>query len=114
MGQQNVGRHHLGDRDHVVRVLFANWYGHVSVWTISVIVPSLLFGFMRNRFHSTYPAMALHMFYNAGYFLLTVGFPSLSRKHYPDPAVQAGEMRLGPVTLNQSADESCRCDQFWA
>ena len=53
--------------------MFGHWYGHSLVWTISVIVPSLLFGFMRDRFQSTYPAMALHMFYNAGYFLLTGG-----------------------------------------
>jgi membrane protease YdiL (CAAX protease family) len=53
--------------------MVAHWYGHSPVWAISVVVPSLLFGFMRDRFHSTYPAMALHSFYNAGYFLLTGG-----------------------------------------
>ena len=53
--------------------MFGHWYGHSLVWTISVIVPSLLFGFMQDRFQSTDPAIALHMFYHAGYFLLIGG-----------------------------------------
>ena len=43
---------------------------HPLLWALSVLFPSLLFGVMRDRFHSTYPAIALHVFYNTGYFLL--------------------------------------------
>jgi membrane protease YdiL (CAAX protease family) len=35
-----------------------------------VLLPSLLYGYFRDRHGSVYPAIALHVFYNAGYFLL--------------------------------------------
>ncbi len=47
---------------------------HPPVWAFAVGVPSLGFGWLRDRFESVYPSIALHMFYNAGYFALT-GLP---------------------------------------
>lgn len=44
---------------------------HSPFWALSVFLPSLLFGLLRDRFDSTYPAIVLHVFYNGGYFLLT-------------------------------------------
>jgi membrane protease YdiL (CAAX protease family) len=35
-----------------------------------VLLPALLFGYFRDRHDSVLPAIALHVFYNAGYFLL--------------------------------------------
>ncbi len=44
--------------------------GHSVSWSLLVFIPSLCFGFVRDRFGSVYPSIALHAFYNAGYFLL--------------------------------------------
>ena len=43
---------------------------HQPLWAAGVFLPSLLFGYFRDRHDSIYPAIALHIFYNAGYFLL--------------------------------------------
>ena len=43
---------------------------HTPLWALAVFVPSLIFGHLRDRYGSIYPAMLVHIFYNAGYFLL--------------------------------------------
>ena len=55
-----------------VSVLFAAFHfiNHPPLWAAGVLVPSLLYGYFRDRHDSVYPAIALHVFYNAGYFLL--------------------------------------------
>lgn len=47
-----------------------HWFSHPPLWALSVFVPSLIFGLMRDRLQSTCPAIVLHVFYNAGYLLL--------------------------------------------
>lgn len=47
---------------------------HPPMWAAATFVPSLLFGFFRDRHGSLYPSMLLHIYYNSGYFL-TAGFP---------------------------------------
>lgn len=56
----------------VVTVVFValHFLTHPPLWAFGVLLPSLLFGYFRDRHNSVYPAMALHVFYNAGYFLL--------------------------------------------
>jgi membrane protease YdiL (CAAX protease family) len=39
-------------------------------WAAAAFVPSLVFGHFRERYGSIAPSAALHVFYNAGYFLL--------------------------------------------
>ena len=51
----------------------AHLANHSIWWSLLVFVPSLCFGFVRDRFGSVYPAIALHAFYNTGYFLLIGG-----------------------------------------
>ncbi|UVT17839.1 MAG: JDVT-CTERM system CAAX-type protease [Nitrospira sp.] len=51
----------------------AHLASHSLFWSLLVFVPSLCFGFVRDRFGSVYPSIALHAFYNAGYFLLIGG-----------------------------------------
>jgi membrane protease YdiL (CAAX protease family) len=46
---------------------------HAPLWAMAVFVPSLVFGFMRDRHDSVYPAFALHCAYNGLYLL--VGLP---------------------------------------
>lgn len=43
---------------------------HKLLWSLSVFVPSLLFGYFRDRHNSMVPAIILHIFYNSGYFWL--------------------------------------------
>jgi uncharacterized protein len=38
-------------------------------WALAVAVPSLIFGHLRERFASVWPAVGLHAFYNLGFAL---------------------------------------------
>jgi membrane protease YdiL (CAAX protease family) len=53
-------------------VLFTTLHftSHPPLWATGVLLPSLLFGYFRDRHVSIYPAVVLHIFYNAGYFLV--------------------------------------------
>ena len=46
---------------------------HPLLWASMTLFPSLLFGVLRDRSGSVFPPIALHIIYNAGYFLLTGG-----------------------------------------
>lgn len=46
---------------------------HSLLWASVTLFPSLLFGVLRDRSGSVFPPIALHIIYNAGYFLLTGG-----------------------------------------
>lgn len=56
----------------LVSLLFTalHFIGHPPLWAAGVLLPSLLYGYFRDRYNSVLPAIALHVFYNAGYFLL--------------------------------------------
>ena len=41
---------------------------HPPLWAMAVMVPSLIFGYFRERFGSVIPAVLLHAFYNGVYF----------------------------------------------
>lgn len=58
----------------------AHLASHSILWSLLVLVPSLCFGFVRDRFGSVYPSIALHVFYNTGYFLLTGGATLLNSR----------------------------------
>jgi membrane protease YdiL (CAAX protease family) len=66
----------------IVTLLFvlAHLASHSIPWSLLVFAPSLCFGFVRDRFGSVYPAIALHAFYNTGYFLLTGGTSLLNSR----------------------------------
>jgi membrane protease YdiL (CAAX protease family) len=51
----------------------AHLAGHSVSWSLLVFMPSLCFGFVRDRFDSVYPSIALHVSYNTGFFLLIGG-----------------------------------------
>jgi membrane protease YdiL (CAAX protease family) len=46
---------------------------HSIVWASLTFFPSLLFGLLRDRSGSVFPPIALHLIYNAGYYMLTGG-----------------------------------------
>jgi len=50
--------------------MLAHLASHSLSWSLLMFVPSLCFGLVRDRFGSVYPSIALHTFYNTGYFLL--------------------------------------------
>ncbi|MEJ2060231.1 MAG: JDVT-CTERM system glutamic-type intramembrane protease [Gammaproteobacteria bacterium] len=43
---------------------------HAPAWALLVIFPSLVFGYFRERHETLLTPVGLHIFYNAGYFLL--------------------------------------------
>ena len=47
------------------------WY-QPMLWSLLIIVPSLVFGFFRDRYDSIYPSIGLHMFYNAGFIFVNL------------------------------------------
>ena len=51
-----------------------HWWSHPPLWAAAVLLPSLIFGYCRDRYNSIYPCIVLHTFYNIGYFGLT-GLP---------------------------------------
>jgi len=57
----------------ITTVLFtaAHLWNHSVPWALAVFVPSLIFGYFRDRTLSVYPAIVLHIYYNLGYFLVT-------------------------------------------
>ena len=47
-----------------------HFFSHSPGWAVAVIFPSLVFGYFRDRYAHVLPAIILHIFYNAGYFLI--------------------------------------------
>ena len=66
----------------IVSLLFvlAHLASHSLSWSLLVFIPSLCFGFARDRFGSVYSPIALHTFYNTGYFFLIGGTSLLSSR----------------------------------
>jgi uncharacterized protein len=52
----------------------AHFFYHAPLWAASVFIPSLVFGYFRERHGSVLPAILLHVAYNAGYFWLFFKF----------------------------------------
>ncbi len=50
---------------------------HTPVWALLVMLPSLLYGYFREKFDSVIPAIALHVFYNLIFFSLLSLPPSI-------------------------------------
>ena len=51
----------------------AHFYWQASYIALGVIVPSLIFGYFRDRYRNILPAVLLHVFYNTGFVLLFNG-----------------------------------------
>ncbi len=48
-------------------------FAHTPGWAAMVLVPSLVFGYFRDRYGSLRVPIILHIWYNVGYFLLFHG-----------------------------------------
>jgi len=49
---------------------FLHLFFHSVFWSCLVIIPSLVFGYFKDRHNSLFSCIILHVFYNLGYFLL--------------------------------------------
>ncbi len=51
----------------VTSVLFValHMFNNSPVWSLTILIPSLVYGYFRDRFNSVYPSMLLHSSYNA-------------------------------------------------
>ena len=49
-----------------------------NLWSVSVFIPSLVFGYFRERHKTIYSAFALHGTYNLGYMLVVIVKPGYS------------------------------------
>ncbi len=45
-------------------------YSQNIIWSAAVFIPSLLFGFFRDKYKSTVPGIILHCIFNTGFFLI--------------------------------------------
>ena len=56
----------------ITSIVFTSFHfiSHSPIWAMAVFIPSLVFGFFRDRYQHVLPAIILHVFYNGGYFLL--------------------------------------------
>jgi membrane protease YdiL (CAAX protease family) len=48
----------------------AHFFSHPPLWAILVLIPSLIFGYFRDRHNSLLSPMVLHVAYNFGYYWL--------------------------------------------
>ncbi|BAN35144.1 abortive infection protein [Sulfuricella denitrificans skB26] len=53
-----------------VLFVLAHAFYHPPLWALAVFVPSLVFGHFRDRVGNIYPSLALHVYYNMGFFCL--------------------------------------------
>lgn len=58
-------------------VVFCGFHflSHAPIWAGLVIIPSLYFGYLKDKYHSLKQPILMHVFFNAGYFLI---FPPVS------------------------------------
>jgi len=46
----------------------AHFLYHSVGWSIAVLIPSLVFGYLRDRYGTIKPGIVLHVYFNTGYF----------------------------------------------
>ena len=52
--------------------VLAHLWNQPAMWAVSVFIPSLLYGFFRDRYSNIYPSIILHSFYNAGFVYINI------------------------------------------
>jgi len=75
MGKYPMGHRRLGFisvANIITSLLFVLFHllSHSTLWAIAVFIPSIIFGYFRDKYGSVKPTIILHIFYNVGYFLL--------------------------------------------
>jgi len=72
--RQGLGKTPLTLANLCTSVVFAAFHllNQPPLWAASIIAPSLVFGWIRERHDSILPSIVLHIFYNAGFVALFV------------------------------------------
>lgn len=52
--------------------MLAHFWNQPAIWAMSVFIPSLAYGFFRDRYTSIYPSIILHSFYNGGFVCINI------------------------------------------
>ncbi len=54
----------------VTSLLFTvmHYFFHVPLWAAAVFIPSLVFGYFKDKYLSLIPPILLHVYYNSGYY----------------------------------------------
>lgn len=50
--------------------VISHLFYHSVTWSLAVILPSLIFGYCKDRYRSVVPCVLLHCFYNSGYYVM--------------------------------------------
>lgn len=48
----------------------SHFWSHPPLWAAATLIPSLIFGYFKDKYQSLYPSIMLHIFYNLGFYLL--------------------------------------------
>lgn len=69
---QRFSIHNVSGQNLITTIIFSAFHliSHTWLWSLAVAIPSLSFGFFRDKYQSVIPAVILHVYYNAVYFYL--------------------------------------------
>ena len=75
LAQRHLPAWQIGPLSHaniITSLLFTalHFINHPPLWAVAVFIPSLVFGFFKDRTGALAAPIALHVFYNSGYFWL--------------------------------------------
>jgi len=45
-------------------------WAHSILWALATLIPSLIFGYFKDKYQSLQPSIMLHIFYNLGFYLI--------------------------------------------
>jgi len=70
---------HISKANFITSILFTalHFIYHPPLWASAVFIPSLIFGFLKERHQSLIPPILIHVFFNAGYYWLFTNITSL-------------------------------------
>lgn len=69
-GSQGLGLFSFANIATSILFVLFHFYSHSVIWAMAIIIPSVIFGYFRDKYQSVIPSVLLHVFYNSGYFLL--------------------------------------------
>jgi len=63
---------HISNANIVTSFLFASFhlFNQSPMWAALIFAPSLVFGYLRDRYDAVTPSIVIHAWYNLGFFLL--------------------------------------------
>ena len=61
---------HISGQNLVTTAVFSAFHllSHSVLWSLAVVLPSLVFGFFRDKYQSVIPSAMLHVYFNGLYF----------------------------------------------